>query len=87
MKRQEGQKPFLELHGITKNFGITKALSGINLEIFSGEVIGLVGPNGSGKSTLMKILTGVLPPTEGRISLEGKSICVFGKMKCHYLLK
>lgn len=77
MKRQEGQKPLLELHGITKNFGITKALSGINLEIYSGEVIGLVGPNGSGKSTLMKILTGVLPPTEGRISIEGNEIAKY----------
>ncbi|MBP8640149.1 MAG: ATP-binding cassette domain-containing protein [Oscillospiraceae bacterium] len=71
MKRQAGQKPFLELHEITKNFGITKALSGVDLKIYPGEVIGLVGPNGSGKSTLMKILTGVLPPTEGRVLLEG----------------
>lgn len=77
MKRLEGQNPFLELHGIAKNFGITKALSGIDMEIYSGEVIGLVGPNGSGKSTLMKILTGVLPPTEGRISLEGNEIAKY----------
>ncbi len=77
MKRLEGQNPFLELHGIAKNFGITKALSGIDMEIYSGEVIGLVGPNGSGKSTLMKILTGVLPPTEGQISLEGNEIAKY----------
>lgn len=72
MKRQENQKPYIELSGIDKFFGITKALQKIDLQIYAGEVIGLVGPNGAGKSTLMKILTGVLPPTNGSISVQGR---------------
>ena len=57
----EGQKPYLSLKGIDRIFGITKALQKVDLDIYEGEVIGLVGPNGAGKSTMMKILTGVLP--------------------------
>ena len=63
----------MELQGIDRFFGITKALQKVDLQIYSGEVIGLVGPNGAGKSTMMKILTGVLPPTAGTILLEGNA--------------
>lgn len=74
MKRKESQAPYMELVQIDKFFGITKALQKINLQIYAGEVIGLVGPNGAGKSTMMKVLTGVLPPTAGTIRLEGKEL-------------
>ncbi len=74
VKRQEKQTPYIQLTGIDKFFGITKALQKINLEIYAGEVIGLVGPNGAGKSTMMKILTGVLPPTAGEIVISGKKM-------------
>lgn len=67
MKHKEGQKPYLSLKGIDRFFGITKALQKVDLDIYEGEVIGLVGPNGAGKSTMMKILTGVLPKTAGQI--------------------
>ena len=71
MRHKEGQKPYLSLKNIDRFFGITKALQGVNLDIYAGEVIGLVGPNGAGKSTLMKILTGVLPRTDGEIIYNG----------------
>ncbi len=74
MKRTETQTPYIELSGIDKFFGITKALQKIDLQIFAGEVIGLVGPNGAGKSTMMKVLTGVLPPTAGKIIVEEKEM-------------
>ncbi|MCD8019819.1 MAG: ATP-binding cassette domain-containing protein [Clostridiales bacterium] len=74
MKHKENQTPYIELSGIDKFFGITKALQNVNLGIYAGEVIGLIGPNGAGKSTLMKVLTGVLPPTNGTIKLEGKEV-------------
>lgn len=63
--------PYLELSEITKTFGPTHALNGMNLKIFPGEIIGVVGPNGAGKSTLMKIITGVYPPTSGKIVFNG----------------
>ena len=71
MKKERKQTPYIELSKVNKFFGITKALEQIDFQIFSGEVIGLVGPNGAGKSTMMKILTGVLPPTDGKIIVDG----------------
>lgn len=49
MKHKEGQKPYLSLKGIDRFFGITKALQKVDLDIYEGEVIGLVGPNRSRK--------------------------------------
>lgn len=72
MQRKPEQKPYLTLKGISKSFGITKALSDVDLDLYTGEVIGLVGPNGAGKSTLMKILTGILPPTAAVFSSMGR---------------
>ena len=74
MKVQENQTPYMELTDIDKTFGITRALQGVTLKLYAGEVIGLVGPNGAGKSTLMKIITGVLSPTKGSIKVEGKEM-------------
>ncbi|EGY34169.1 ABC transporter ATP-binding protein [Aggregatibacter actinomycetemcomitans] len=51
---------------------IFNALNNINIEIFKGEVVGIIGRNGAGKSTLLKIITGVLTPSEGDIKIEGK---------------
>lgn len=59
---------FLRLTAICKNFGTTRALQDMSLEIRLGEILGLVGPNGAGKSTLIKVITGVETPTSGFIS-------------------
>lgn len=65
--------PFIELQGITKYYGGTiKALDNIQFRIYPREIIGLVGDNGAGKSTLIKILSGVLRPTEGKIYVNGQ---------------
>ncbi len=49
-----------------------RALSGINLEVRRGETLGIVGRNGSGKSTLLRILSGIIPPTEGTVAVRGR---------------
>ena len=49
-------------------------LQGVNLSLFSGELVALVGPNGSGKTTLMRCLTGLIPPQSGKVLLEGKPL-------------
>ncbi|MEN3187027.1 MAG: ATP-binding cassette domain-containing protein [Atribacterota bacterium] len=67
-------QPILEMRGITKNFGGLRALDKVDFELRQGEVMGLVGDNGAGKTTLIKILTGVYPPDEGEIILEGKPV-------------
>ncbi len=61
----------VEMRGIDKLFGSSKALNQVNLDVLAGECLGLVGHNGAGKSTLMNILTGIFPPTAGTLSVDG----------------
>src|SRR5215207_2758479 len=63
--------PALRLTGIKKNFGATRALRGVSLEIAPGEVHAVIGENGAGKSTLMKILSGAHTADEGTMELSG----------------
>ena len=64
--------PLLELSGISKTFGSLVALHGVDLEIGEAEAVGLIGDNGAGKSTLVKILSGVYPPSAGRVRFGGQ---------------
>lgn len=59
---------------ITKTFGKQKALDGVSFEIRSGEIVGFLGPNGAGKSTMMKIITGFIPQTSGRVMVNGFNV-------------
>ncbi len=59
---------------LVKKYGSFRALNGLNLEVESGQIIGLLGPNGSGKTTLIKIANGLLTPTEGEITIKGNKI-------------
>lgn len=56
---------------VQKRFGTQLALNGVELRIGKAEVVGLLGPNGAGKSTLMRLVTGYLPPSEGRVEVCG----------------
>lgn len=67
-------EPLLELVDVTRSFPGVLALDGVSFEVKRGEVHALVGENGAGKSTLINILSGVLQPDAGRISLEGEEI-------------
>ncbi|MFB7917417.1 ATP-binding cassette domain-containing protein [Streptomyces sp. NPDC056061] len=68
--------PVLALRGISKRFGAVQALTDVDLEIRSGEVVALVGDNGAGKSTLVKTISGVHPIDEGTIEWEGEPVRV-----------
>jgi D-xylose transport system ATP-binding protein len=65
-------EPLLVLDNVTKNYGAIQALKGISFSIGRGEVVALLGDNGAGKSTLVKIISGGLEPTSGRMLFEGK---------------
>src|SRR5690606_32397706 len=66
------KQPLLKLESICKHFGAIEALRGIDMEIDRGEVVALLGDNGAGKSTLVKIISGGLRPSSGRIVMEGE---------------
>lgn len=67
-------EPRLRMQGISKSFGAVRALSGVDFEVYPGEVVGLVGDNGAGKSTLIKTISGVGPADEGEIFVEGQPV-------------
>ncbi|WP_108259054.1 sugar ABC transporter ATP-binding protein [Mangrovicoccus ximenensis] len=67
-------EPVLELSGIVKTFPGTRALDGVRLELYPGEVTALIGENGAGKSTIVKCLTGIYQPDEGEIRLDGTAL-------------
>ncbi|MCR4399036.1 MAG: ABC transporter ATP-binding protein, partial [Firmicutes bacterium] len=61
----------VEASGLTKWYSRVRALDGVNLEVKSGAILGVLGPNGSGKSTLLKIIGGLIRPSAGRITVVG----------------
>ncbi|MCL2439645.1 MAG: ATP-binding cassette domain-containing protein [Alphaproteobacteria bacterium] len=63
----------IETKGLTKTFGGLRAADALSIYFPSGVATGLIGPNGSGKTTLMNLLTGTLEPTEGSITISGKT--------------
>src|SRR5579871_6477942 len=64
----------LEAHHLTKTFVGPPAVDGVSFAIRPGEILGYLGPNGAGKSTTVKMLTGLLEPTSGRVTLHGEDV-------------
>jgi ABC-type branched-subunit amino acid transport system ATPase component/ABC-type branched-subunit amino acid transport system permease subunit len=64
----------LAVDGLTKNFGGLVAVSDVGFEVRFGQVVALIGPNGAGKSTLFNLISGIEPPTAGRVLLEGREL-------------
>jgi ribosome-dependent ATPase len=73
-RKNDGGAPVISAHGLTCRFGDFTAVDHINLDIGRGEIFGFVGSNGCGKTTTMKMLTGLLPATEGRAELFGRTM-------------
>jgi ABC-2 type transport system ATP-binding protein len=67
----EHQRVAIETHGLTKNYGVVRALDGLNLTVCEGEVHGFLGPNGAGKSTTIRVLLGLVKPDTGTARLLG----------------
>lgn len=77
--------PILECKGLTRKFNHFFALSNVDLTLERGEIIGLLGPNGSGKTTLIKLINGLLLPTDGQITVNGSVPGVETKKTVSYL--
>ena len=73
-------EPVLEVHNITKKFGGLTAVDNVNMQVFPGEVVGLLGDNGAGKSTLIKMVSGVYHPTAGKIFYQGEEVTIHNPM-------
>jgi ribosome-dependent ATPase len=69
-----GGAPAIEAHGLTQRFGTFTAVDHVSFRIERGEIFGFLGSNGCGKTTTMKMLTGLLPPTEGTALLFGRQV-------------
>jgi D-xylose transport system ATP-binding protein len=70
----QARQPLLRVEGLTKRFGPVVALDDVGFEVRPGEVVGLLGDNGAGKSTLIKIISGSLEPSSGRIWYDGREV-------------
>ncbi len=77
----ESPTPILEVINLTKRFGGLVAVDRVNMQVFPGEVVGLLGDNGAGKSTLVKMISGVYQPDEGQILFQGKELKLSNPME------
>src|SRR6266566_5702497 len=64
----------IEVEGLTKRYGPTLAVSEVSFEVRKGEVLGFLGPNGAGKTTTMRVITGYLPPSKGKVRVAGVDV-------------
>ena len=71
---QEDRQPLLALTGVGKEFGAIRALHDVDMQVFPGEVVGLMGDNGAGKSTLVKIIAGNFRPSHGEVCFSGNAV-------------
>lgn len=77
--------PLLECNALSKRYGSFTALSDINLTLERGKIIGLLGPNGSGKTTLIKLINGLLVPSQGQLLINGMAPGIKTKKVVSYL--
>lgn len=74
-------KEIIKTENLSKRYGDTLIVKGINLSVMEGTIYGFCGPNGAGKSTTLKMLLGLVRPTEGEISLFGKKMTAKNRME------
>jgi branched-chain amino acid transport system ATP-binding protein len=74
----------LSLASVSAGYGSYQALFGVSLEISRGEAVGVIGPNGAGKTTLMRVISGMLPLSDGSMTFEGQAI---GGLPAHHIIE
>ncbi len=71
---QNNIKPILKMEKVSKAFGGVQALDGVSVEVYPGDILGIIGPNGSGKTTIVNSITGFIKPTSGSVYFKNKKI-------------
>jgi heme exporter protein A len=66
--------PAVELTGVSRSFGLRRAVDGVDLALAAGDCLALFGPNGAGKTTLLRLIAGLLKPTKGAVHVGGRSL-------------
>src|SRR6266498_2730890 len=69
-----GATDMIKVENLVKTFGPKRAVDGVSFSVERGEVLGFLGPNGAGKSTTMRMITGFMPPTSGKISIGAHDV-------------
>ncbi|HEU5324112.1 MAG TPA: ATP-binding cassette domain-containing protein, partial [Methylomirabilota bacterium] len=64
----------MELRGCTRDYGAVRAVDGLDLTVHEGEFLALLGPSGCGKTTTLNLIAGFVPPTAGRILIDGEDV-------------
>src|SRR5438105_5064134 len=73
-RRRDGEVRMLQMKAIDAGYGSFQALFGVSLEVEAGEAVGVIGPNGAGKTTLMRVISGLIRPRAGKISMQGTDV-------------
>jgi ABC-2 type transport system ATP-binding protein len=73
-QQSRGVEPAICVDGLCKRYGEVEAVRDLSFSVAPGEVVGFLGPNGAGKTTTMRILTGFVPPSDGRVSIAGHDV-------------
>ena len=87
MPENTHKNPVIEIHQLVKNFGSQRVLDGIDLNVYSGEIMVVMGGSGCGKSTLLRHLIGLLTPDKGSIKLFGKEITTLSRKELNEIRK
>lgn len=69
-----GERPILEVQGLSRRFGGLTAVAGVSFSLGAGEIRGLIGPNGAGKTTTFNVISGFYPPSAGRVLFAGRDV-------------
>ncbi|MDQ1403828.1 MAG: hypothetical protein QOG03_2144, partial [Actinomycetota bacterium] len=81
MQANKDKGPILAVDGLTVRFGGITAVSDVSFDLDHGQILGLIGPNGAGKTTIFDMISGLLPPTAGRLWLKGEEMTGWGPDK------
>ncbi|MEZ5275394.1 MAG: LPS export ABC transporter ATP-binding protein [Opitutaceae bacterium] len=80
MTERTAQTPSIEARNLVKVFGTRRVVSGVNLDVKAGEIVGLLGPNGAGKTTTFYMIVGLIRSTEGKVTIQGHDVT---RMRMH----